>query len=617
MRVKKKARSRANSDDEVSTRTTHLITPYSPLSLDAPIAHRLRENETWDELTGLLQGESYARPTALYSADPIAHDYPMSHSRPGHPTEHPHPHASNPNAFSALSSVAMEELYALERDEALRRAEFEVRHLEALRRAEYEARHADIISVHGRLTKSATNTPLGTPFFSPQLPAGDEGGYFGVSRERDSHPADDEAVTLKQARRRSLGNSKRDVPSMHPHSSGHVVEGSHVHSRSQHSHAHHSHGHSIWSHPYHHPAANRPHLHPGHEDSPSPISSDSDSMHAVQSPPPPHVSPPAAHRLPAEAPHHGPVNGAKTPASTEFSFTPSTSPFLGGLRTLNIHSSGPSRAPSPFRLPPPSLDSPVEEYSHYYDARSRKIAVAGSPPSASTLSGRMAKRSSSGDLVAYGVAHGVSAEHFSMPPPSFHIPYTSDRTPITSLPTPQLSSGPSSSGSSPRSRTQSLNFVDPSSASSSRAPSPPPPTHHLRPSHHPAATHHHHHAHLAHSVRAAFGMTPIHPRSRAAPPSSHADSTITPSRATFADVPPTSTPGSRSASPPIKLPPLKLPSSPSSPLNRPDTLADKEARRRSLDGAVSEMSLQERESMKRKVELPGFSEFAAASGLGA
>nr|AZJ17929.1 CreA [Ganoderma lucidum] len=570
MRVKKKARSRANSDDE---------------------------------------GESYARPTALYSADPTGYDYPMSNRRAGHSVSHSRPTPSSPNAFSALSSVAMEELYALERDEALRRAEFEVRRMEALRRAEYETRHADVLPVHGRLTKSATNTPIGTPFFSAHVPAGDDGGYFGVSRDRDSHPGDDEPITIKQGRRRSLGTSKRDVLSMHPHSSGHVVEGAYTPSRSQHLHA--PHGHSVWSHPYH-PATNRSHLHPGHEDSPSPISSDSDSMHAVQSPP--HVSPTMAHRLPAEAPHHGLPCAVKSPGSADF-FTPSTSPFLGGLRTLNIHSSGPSRAPSPFRLPPPSLDSPIEEYG-YYDARNRRITAAGSPPSVSTLSGRMAKRSSSGDLVAYGVAHGVSAEHFAMPPPSFHIPYTSDRTSITSLPTPQLSSGPSSSGSSPRSRTQSLNFADPSSASSSRASSPP-PTHHTRSSHHPTATHHHHHAHLAHSVRAAFGMTPIHPRPRAAPPapSSHADHTTTPSRTAFSDVSPV--PESRAASPPIKLPPLKLPSSPSSPLNRPDGLADKEPRRRSLDGAVGEMSLQEREASKGKIELPGFSEFAAASGLGA
>ncbi|RPD62698.1 hypothetical protein L227DRAFT_584907 [Lentinus tigrinus ALCF2SS1-6] len=576
MRVKKKARSRANSDDE---------------------------------------GDSYARPTAMYSSDPTAYDYPISHARPGPPADHILP---NPNAFSALSSVAMEELYALERSEALRRAEYEVRHLEALRRAEYEARHTDVMTVHGRLSKSATSTPTGTPFFTSHFPSGDEGGYFGVSRERDMGP-DDEPITVKQGRRRSMGSSKRDVAGLHPFSSGHVVDAAQSHSRAYpHTHATHSHSHSLWSHPYHYPATSRPHLHPGHDESPSPISSDSDSMHAIQSPP--QVSPVAAHRQVDYATRHAHGAPAKVPGSSEFAFTPSTSPFLGGLRTLNIHSSGPSRAPSPFRLPPPTLDSALEEYDDFYDTRARKInSVASSPPSVGIMSGRMAKRSSSGDLVAYGVAHGVSADHFAMPPPSFHIPYTSDRTSTTSLPTPQLSSGPSSSGSSPRSRTQSLNLAEVSSASSSRAPSPPLSMHSSHPTrtgpyHHP--NHHHHHAHLAHSVRAAFGMTPIHPRPRAgAQVSSHPEATAHPSiDAASASL---SMPGSRSASPPIRLPPLKLPSSPSSPLNRPDVVADKETRRRSLDGAVGEMSLREREAtVGGKVELPGFSEFAAASGLG-
>ena len=515
----------------------------------------------------------------------------------------------------------MEELYALERDEALRRAEFEVRHMEALRRAEYEARHADIMSVHGRLSKSATTTPLGTPLFTSHFPTGEEGGYFGVSRERDVAP-DDEAITVKQARRRSMGSSKRELLSMHPPSSGHVVDGAHAHTRTHpHTHAAHSHG---WSHPYHHPATHRPHLHPGHDDSPSPISSDSDSMHAVQSPP--QVSPTVPHRQVDHPSHYAHGSGSKVPAGgAEFFSTPSTSPFLGGLRTLNIHSSGPSRAPSPFRLPPPSLDSPIEEYGHFYDSRSRKIsAAAGSPPSVSVISGRMAKRSSSGDLVAYGVAHGVSADHFAMPPPSFHIPYSSDRTSTTSLPTPQLSSGPSSSGSSPRSRTQSLHLAEVSSASSSRAPSPPPPpAHHARGlPHHP--NHHHHHAHLAHSVRAAFGMTPIHPRPRAVPPSTHGDATMTPGHSSAfgtgtGEGASPSMPGSRSASPPIRLPPLQLPSSPVSPHAQGKGQTEA-GRRRSLDGAVGEMSLLEREGgaggAKRKVELPGFSEFAAASGLG-
>ncbi|KAI8994248.1 hypothetical protein BD414DRAFT_513825 [Trametes punicea] len=593
MRVKKKARSRANSDDE---------------------------------------GESYARPTALYPSDPTSFDYPRPHpSRAVLPAEHVPPAPSNPNAFSALSSVAMEELYALERSEALRRAEYEVRHMEALRRAEYEARHADIMSYHGRLSKSATTTPLGTPFFGAHHPHGDEGGYFSISRERDMGPADGEAVTSKHARRRSLGISKRDLMSLHPHSSGHVVDGAHPHPHPRthvHPHGQHVHSHSIWSHPYHHPAAHRPHLQPGHEESPSPISSDSDSLHPAYSPI--HVASVVPHHpVPADHVVHPPLpTGPKAPSS-EFTFTPSTSPFLGGLRTLNIHSATPSRAPSPFRLPPPTLDSPVEEYGHLYEPRSRKVtSVAGSPPSVNAISGRMAKRGSSGDLVSYAAAHGVPVDHFAMPPPTFHIPYTSDRTSVASLPTPQLSSGPSSGGSSPCSHAQSLTFTEGASSSSSRASSPPGAHHSRTSTHHPpgGASHHHHHAHLAHSVRAAFGMTPIHPRSRGAagPPAAHTDPTVTPTHfnglgsGPGGEAHPFSLPASRASSPPIKLPPLKLPSSPSSPLNRPDSIAggvvdaEKETRRRSLDGAVREMKLHE----AQKIELPGFSEFAAASGLG-
>ncbi|KAJ7701445.1 hypothetical protein B0H17DRAFT_1045427 [Mycena rosella] len=75
---KKKARSRANSDDE----------------------------------------EDYARPTDTMVDDEYRDEY--------------RPHS----AFTTLSSVAMDELYALERQEALRRAEYEARHAAALRRAE-------------------------------------------------------------------------------------------------------------------------------------------------------------------------------------------------------------------------------------------------------------------------------------------------------------------------------------------------------------------------------------------------------------------------------------------------------------------------------------------------
>ncbi|OCH88664.1 hypothetical protein OBBRIDRAFT_813513 [Obba rivulosa] len=556
MRVKKKARSCANSEDE---------------------------------------SESYARPTALYAAGPSHLDFHAPAVPHGFPQEQAFPFATNPNAFTALSSIAMEELYALERAEALRRAEYEIRHSEALRRAEYETRHADILSMHGRLSKSAATTPMMTPSFYPaQPPAGEEAGYFGMSTERDRLPgpggADEEHAHDPRGgvkHRRRLSASSR----LHPHASGHVVDASHPHRTHGHGHGAgpHPHGHAPWAHPYHHPAhatSHRQGLHVSHDDSPSPISSDSDSLHPVQSPLSAPVHPGAGHG-PGEHPAHS--QHPPKPSAGEFIFTPSTSPFLGGLRTLNIHSGTPSRAPSPFRLPPP-IEGATDEHGQLYDPRTRKLSVAGSPPSGG-LSGRNAKRGSSGDLVNYAVfaGHPHAGEHtvhLSAVVPGFHMPYTSERT-LPPLPTPQLSSGPSSSGSSPRSHPHPL------SAASSRPPSPPAGAH-PRPAH---GRDHPHHHHLAHSVRVAFGMTPIHPRPKYASGLAHA---AHPGQdpADAASLPP-----SRASSPPIRLPPLKFPSSPALPAGRDDA-----HRAAGLEGAA--------EGVKgEKVELPGFSEFAAATGL--
>ncbi|KAH9841726.1 uncharacterized protein C8Q71DRAFT_700271 [Rhodofomes roseus] len=545
VRVQKKARSRANSDDE---------------------------------------DDSYARPTALFTTDPTAYDYPGPgfHPRRGPldpalaaalPTSAP----AHTTAFSALSSVAMEELYALERSEALRRAEYEIRHSEALRRAEYEARHAEILSFHGRLSKSAANTPLNTPFYPP-APHAEDTGYFGTSRERERPlvAAMDDEHLVDGRRRMSLSAARRDVFAAHPLASGHVVDASHARNAPGHAPPHaHAHAHAPWAQPYH--AASAPHrqrLHVGHDDSPSPISSDSDSVQPALSPPHAHAS---AHHSAAQA------HAASEHALPSQYATPSTSPFLGGLRTLNIHSGTPSRAPSPFRLPP-AIETP-DEYMHPYESRTRKAqSVAGSPPGSGLLS---RKRGSSGDLVSYASFGGHTAPldysaHVGVGH-GFQAPYTHERT---AIPTPQLSSGPSSSGSSPRSHAHSLGSHGAGSASSSRAPSPPH-------GHHPGASphpHHPHHHHLAHSVRVAFGMTPIHPR-----------------RSAFVEMPPppeypgvlsaASVPVSRAASPPIKLPPLKLPSSPSSPHQRAMSLSEDPA-----------------EAVQEKVELPHFREFAAATG---
>ncbi|KAJ7256818.1 hypothetical protein B0H12DRAFT_1322928 [Mycena haematopus] len=83
---KKKARSRANSDDEAD----------------------------------------YARPTDA------------EYQRARYPENGGHRHGPASAAFSTLSSLAIGELYALERQEALRRAEYEARHAAALHRAESE-----------------------------------------------------------------------------------------------------------------------------------------------------------------------------------------------------------------------------------------------------------------------------------------------------------------------------------------------------------------------------------------------------------------------------------------------------------------------------------------------
>lgn len=559
----------------------------------------------------------------------------------------------------------MEELYALEREEAIRRAEYEVRHIEAIRRAEYEARCADILSLHGRISKSGSATPL---YAAPGERGVDE-SYLGISRERERDRDRDRAYEdggFHHGRHFSLSSIRRDnVPSsLHPHSSGHVVDANAPPSARGHTHG-------TWSHPYHHPPPSHRH-HSGcdREEPPSPISSDGESI--IQSKSPRHLSSlTAPHTSHPHSSHT--YNGPDQPQSiqgtkADFTFTPSTSPFLGGLRTLNIHSSGPSRAPSPFRLSPPSLESPVEEYAphshaHSHSSRRRIPSLVGSPPR--QMFGTK-KRGSTGDLVSYGKQHSFSysneRERASYSPNGpYGIPPYIHESSLTALPTPQLSSGPSSSGSSPGSHHHSLSSYmggqhhgsmsgsGSLSASSSRPASPPlwsqnrsPGAHHSHSAHPYHAQREHPHHHLAHSVRVAFGMTPIHPRPsrNPAPPSSsndrHSDA---PTAVHFNMNPPTSlsaaatshslsVPVSRASSPPIKLPPLKLPSSPSSPSHRghallsvkdllnPDSGSGR-SEMNGVNGVGDEVGGGMTESApegEEKVALPRFSEVEAATG---
>ncbi|KAG2151465.1 hypothetical protein DEU56DRAFT_752366 [Suillus clintonianus] len=530
IRVKKKARSRANSDDEA---------------------------------------ESYARPTSLSSYEP---------SHPRRSQTHV-PISSNPSAFSALSSLAMDELYALEREEALRRAEYEARHAEALRRAEYEARNAEAIYFRGRPSKSASASPVHSTI---SLKGAGADGYFGVSSTRDWNEDEDIRSSDKftRAKRRISGpawqmtpmpqdpRSVPALPSFHPEAPKPRTLTAPLHSL--------------------HPPAYR-HL-VTHEDSPSPLSSDSDSHIAAQ-----HPQPRATYPGPAE---FSPPSGIK---ATEFTFTPSTSPFLGPLRTLNLHSTNPSRAPSPISLPPADVSiSPIDEPSHTSRQRSRRSSIVSSPPNRGGFFPASRKQGSFEGPIP----------HVRTYPGQLSLAAQASERGLHNLPTPQLSSGPSSSGSSPNSSTYPLvgngmytsKPVFDSSAitispSNSRPGSP-----HTHPNHH-----------LAYSVRMAFGMTPIHPshppRNTSWPNSHHLNMKPKSPPSVFSS---SSVPASRSNSPPITLPPLNL--------GGGEVERESEVLPMDLDEDESssdeEGTFMSTGARRGKVELPGFKEFEAATRSG-
>ncbi|EKM79217.1 hypothetical protein AGABI1DRAFT_74066 [Agaricus bisporus var. burnettii JB137-S8] len=589
LRAKKKARSRANSDDE---------------------------------------GESYARPTVVGS-------YDTPHPRPSHPTQPPMP--SHPTAFSTLSTVAMDELHALEHEEALRRARYEARHAEALRRAESETRlHYETSNPYfrHRLSKSATTSPTATPAVRPGLSLGmtpEEQRYYAASLDRDGHPHDDE-------KRRLSGHWYPSATSHHtPHrsnlvqsrSSGHLVDQSRPAGASHGTH------HYAWSHPYHQSSYVHYRHMAGtsvHDDSPSPISSDSE-IHAATLRSPSR----GLLQINSHPPDHSPQYSAVRTTSAEFAYTPSTSPFLDPLRTLNIHSTNPSRAPSPVSLPPAVADTRNRDRDVAEDglSRPRTFNVGDSPTNSSLLmhqrpAAKPRRRDSSGYAVPthpHASSHGAS---------------------YSGAPTPQLSSGPSSSGSSPRSLGQftplgpppllppGSSLISAPSAANSRASSPIAWTQALAAGQMTATANamqgkrEHSHSNLAHSVRLAFGMTPIVPSppktsnrkpedgalfgtSEAGPTGvlTHSASGTTLHSRSFSNNNPwalRSMPGSRSGSPPITLPPLKVP--------RRKRGDDSEAD----NGEVKVKREDEDDTMEvdksSKVELPGFSELeAVARGL--
>jgi len=136
----------------------------------------------------------------------------------------------------------------------------------------------------------------------------------------------------------------------------------------------------------------------------------------------------------------------------------------------------------------------------------------------------------------------------------------------------------------------------------------------------------HNHGHLAHSVRVAFGMTPIVPSS----PMSHVQSPSGSGRIhSFTGLTaPThalstnlwdlrSMPASRSGSPPIVLPPLKVPRDDEDSVDK-DGVRIKNEDTDDVDILMDDVDkkISGKARKSERVELPGFSQFeAAARGL--
>lgn len=507
----------------------------------------------------------------------------------------------------------MDELYALEREEALRRAEYEARHAEALRRAEYEARSAEVIYFRGRSSKSTTTSPVSTPFHSglPLKGASNDVGYMGTrdwSVEEDTGRTSDKFSSTKKKMSGppwQMTPMAQDVrPILDSSRSAAIPEAANGRITTL--------GPGTPIHPLHpsHPPVYR-HL-ATHEDSPSPLSSDSDST------PSHHATQHSSHASFARSRASYPVPGASAEVSPqgisvvkpEFTFTPSASPFLGPLRTLDLHSTNPSRAPSPILLPLAhghiQSDAPVSPIEgHGHRQRSRGSSFVGSSPGSKGIFGPTSRKRSSGE-----VSQMATLPHVHTYPGQLSLAAQADRS-IYSLPTPQSSSGPSSNGSSPGSFTHPLQgggySMRPTfetvpmtqSPSSSRPAS---PSHGV--SNNGAVPSNGHH--LVHSVRLAFGMTPINPsgppRNTSWPSTKAAKLSGSP-RANMNSntVSSASVPVSRSGSPPITLPPLKFKST---------SLKDPSGYGKETSGSDDEGT---REKDACKIELPGFREFEAAT----
>ncbi|KAJ7143565.1 hypothetical protein C8R43DRAFT_1014561 [Mycena crocata] len=336
---KKKARSRANSDDE----------------------------------------EDYARPTDTRVDD--GDDWRLHTNSHKATTAHPH------SAFTTLSSVAMDELYALERQEALRRAEYEARHAEALRRA--ESHDAPFRLSHTRDEYAHSNTS--------------HSAHSAQQREREKS---------SKAHRRLSGPAWQMTPasrepavlplppasSVHSRSASHILPSSHISSSSS-SHISNPNSHLSNSSSSH--MSNSSHISSSSHTVNSLINSHLDAADRRASASPPSEDsererePPLTMAMRGSFAggrgYEGSVRGTKTGYPYEgvsyesgsvrgslsyeqqhasYHPTPSTSPFLGPLRTLTLH----SRAGSP---PVLGLDDSPPAHSPPLAARDGSSSAGG------------------------------------------------------------------------------------------------------------------------------------------------------------------------------------------------------------------------------------------------
>ena len=624
--------------------------------------------------TVVLQGDSYSRPTVTESAfaNHLPHHHPNAHHSvpfPEYPVSAPHPNsARQPVATNNMEAMeAMEELYELERSEAIRRAEFEAKRSATLRRAAVSEVNFDQIHQRVATVPPQYNTRRSDPQeFQPSQPHGEKGGRYDsqhrLTRSAHASPISTPTSEINPHSTWSSSTNSSIMPAPNRRFSGpsshfhhhHAAAASgsgpeHLVDRAATISSHHGHGHaSHGSHPYAHAhTTHRRAFEAMHDDSPSPSSTDSEPL------PPPMFPASHTHSPKGVLPRSGSTGSMGVYNGPVDSFTPSTSPFLGSIRTLGIHSAAPSRAPSPVHLPPLHMNS-----TNSSSGSSRQPS-----PTQARAFGQV-QRGTGGINVASPnqsptLAFSNERERYSL-----------DRT-LPPLPTPALSSGSSSTGSSPgthhlyplngqvQASMPPSGLSNSTSRSSSRAPSPG----------------------LEHSVRAAFGMgmTPIR-RVENTNRYSTGNSTTTTTRAghghsqssgfeysrsvkSSADLPaltslshtphnpsshgsnlsgytsnvrafpyPKSVPSSRPASPPITLPPLLLkeedgssPTTPSGGSSGPGPIRDRHhhhAHKRSASGQVGlglsnngtgGVTREPRDTVKtEKVSLPHFHEIEAA-----